>query len=72
MGKYGEFEPDFGQRLLKNARDTEGSFLQISNSPYGFFETHRHIEHIDFMIKKRQKLCVLCVYVFQKMPYKAF
>ena len=34
-----------------------------------FFETHRHIGHIVFDVfkkKKRQKLCVLCVYVFQK------
>ena len=35
-----------------------------------FFETHRHIEHIVFIIKICLKiclkLCVLCVYVFQK------
>ena len=31
-----------------------------------FFETHRHIEHIDFNLFFFKKLCVLCVYVFQK------
>ena len=41
--------------------------IHHSAIPYmTFFETHRHIEHIDFMIKIHLKLCVLCVYVFQK------
>ena len=29
------------------------------------FETHRHIEHIVFLVFYLKKLCVLCVYVFQ-------
>ena len=31
-----------------------------------FFETHRHIVHIAFDVFFFKKLCVLCVYVFQK------
>ena len=31
-----------------------------------FFETHRHMEHIVFIVKIHLKLCVPCAYVFQK------
>ena len=39
-------------------------------NPNGFNFMHKSFTESNFIVKRCLKLCVLCVYVFQKMSYR--
>ena len=62
-------------QLFTVCKQLKMKYLENNKSNvWTFFETHRHIEHIVFdvfFIRKTSKyLCVLCVYVFQKISIR--